>query len=75
MGHRRSGRKLVALLAAVVLLPLVGASSAAAPPPPARQFERVPVAGIDPRLLPVAIDDARAVTVMLELSGEPVARQ
>lgn len=40
-----------------------------------RLFERISVDGVDPHLLPASIDDARLVTVMLELAGQPVARQ
>ena len=40
-----------------------------------RSFERISVEGIDPQLLPASLDDVRQVTVMLELEGQPVARQ
>ncbi|HET9442091.1 MAG TPA: hypothetical protein VFO65_02140, partial [Acidimicrobiales bacterium] len=49
--------------------------SGAAPAQPGGQFERIPVAGVDPQLLPLSLDDASEVNVMLELAGTPVARR
>ena len=74
---RRPGWKVIAALTAAVLsLPLLIVPSSAAPlSDGARQFERLPVTGIDPQLLPASISSTRDVTVMLELAGEPVARQ
>ena len=65
----------IALLGVLSLLASMIATPVSAEEPAARKFERIPSAGIDPQLLPASIDDERAVTVMLELSGEPVARQ
>jgi minor extracellular serine protease Vpr len=43
-------------------------------PTGADRFEPVPVPGtIDPQVTPQALDDARVVTVMLEMRGDPVA--
>ncbi len=64
-----SALAVLSLLVSVVAAPVSGAE------PNERKFERVPFAGIDPQILPASIDDARTVTVMLELNGQPVARQ
>jgi subtilisin family serine protease len=40
----------------------------------ARTFERIPIDGLDPQLLPASLNDARKVTVMVELRGKPVAQ-
>jgi minor extracellular serine protease Vpr len=38
------------------------------------RFERSPIRGaVDPEVLPLGVDDARAINVMLELRGDPVA--
>jgi minor extracellular serine protease Vpr len=72
-------RRLVAILASTLLL--VGSSAA---PVGAResnaggshhQFERIDVSKIDPQLLPYVLDKGRQVTVMLEMSGGPVAEE
>ena len=42
--------------------------------PSVEAFERSPIQGaVDPHVLPSGIDDTRVVTVMIELSGDPVA--
>ncbi len=64
-----SALAVLSLLVSIVAAPVSGAE------PNGRNFERVPFAGIDPQILPASIDDARTVTVMLELNGLPVARQ
>ncbi|HEY6607806.1 MAG TPA: S8 family serine peptidase, partial [Candidatus Limnocylindria bacterium] len=46
---------------------------AAENPSPADRFEQTPQGEIDPQVLPNAVDDTRTVTVMLEMSGDPVA--
>jgi minor extracellular serine protease Vpr len=65
-------RRLIVFLVAAALvagaaLP-VGAQDA-----PERRFEEVSLAGIDAELLPALADPNRMVTVMLEMSGAPVA--
>ena len=58
----------LSLLVSALAAPISGAQ------PKGRHFERIPSAGIDPQLVPASLDDARIVTVMLEMKGQPVAR-
>jgi subtilisin family serine protease len=71
MVSRRVGRALP--IAAVSLIVLVTSIAGDAQVQPSRRYERIAVAGIDPQLLPVSLDE-KPVNVMLELSGDPVAR-
>lgn len=65
-------RRLVVFLAALVLL-VPGTTLAQDPTNPDR-FTPSPVRGIvDPQVLPIGLDDARSVTVILQLEGDPVA--
>ena len=72
----RLRRIVVALAATSLLTALFVPIVASAPGGQAgtRSFERIPIDGIDPALLPLAIDDVRKVTVMVEVRGAPVAR-
>jgi minor extracellular serine protease Vpr len=64
-------RRVFVLVTAVALFV---PSSTLAQGPAAGRFERSPIQGsIDPRVLPIGLDDAATVTVMLELAGDPVA--
>ncbi|MDQ2934783.1 MAG: S8 family serine peptidase [Chloroflexota bacterium] len=63
-------RALVLIIALALCVP----SSTLAQGPAAGRFERSPIQGsIDPQVLPIGLDDSATVTVMLELSGDPVA--
>lgn len=62
----------IALLLGGLLLPTV--SGASSPAQDDRDFARVPVSGIDPQLLPTALDDRRKVKAMVQVRGKPVAR-
>ena len=64
-------RRLIVLVAALTLV-LPGAALAQ-DPSPADRFIEAPAGAIDPQVLPNALDDTRTVTVMLEMSGDPVA--
>jgi subtilisin family serine protease len=65
-------RRLIVLVSVLTLL-LPGAAFAKNPSPLDR-FQTLPGAGpIDPQVLPNAMNDARPVTVMLEMRGDPVA--
>ena len=64
-------RRLIVLVAALTLV-LPGAALAQ-DPSPADRFIEAPAGEIDPQILPNALDDTRTVTVMLEMSGDPVA--
>jgi subtilisin family serine protease len=64
-------RRLIVLVAALTLM----LPSAALAENPARTgaVPEMVLSEIDPQVLPNALDDSRAVTVMLEMSGDPVA--
>jgi minor extracellular serine protease Vpr len=65
-------RRVFVLVTAVSLC--VPSSMLAQGPAAAARFERSPIQGsIDPQVLPIGLDDSATVTVMLELSGDPVA--
>ena len=65
-------RRLIALLAALALL-VPGTALGQDPTNPDR-FTPSPVRGVvDPQVLPIGLDDARTVTVILQLEGDPVA--
>ncbi len=65
-------RRLIVLVSALTLL--VPSAVFAENPSSSERFPTFPGAGpIDPQVMPNAIDDARAVTVMLEMRGDPVA--
>jgi minor extracellular serine protease Vpr len=62
------------LLVMVTALALLVPGTVLAQDPAAGRFERSPIQGtVDPQVLPIALDDSTRLTVMLELSGEPVA--
>lgn len=64
-------RLFVILLALVLLVPATAGGQAASG---VGRFAQAPSEGaIDPVMLPWAIDDARIVTVMVEMAGDPVA--
>ncbi|MEP6680951.1 MAG: S8 family serine peptidase [Chloroflexota bacterium] len=64
-------RRLFALIAVVALFV---PSGTLAQDPAAGRFERSPIQGsVVPKVLPIGMDDSARVTVMLELSGDPVA--
>jgi minor extracellular serine protease Vpr len=67
-------RKLAAAMAAsaLMLTVLLPAGALAADGPVKRQFERRGVSRVDVSRLPLMLDKARQVTVMLELGAEPV---
>jgi len=62
----------IALLLGGALLPTV--SGAESPARDDRAFDRIPISGIDPQLLPVSLDDRRTVKAMVQVRGKPVAR-
>jgi minor extracellular serine protease Vpr len=63
-------RRLLTLVVALSLL----APAAATAQEPGDRFEPAPTQGtIDPQVVPMALDDSRAVTVMVQMSGDPVA--
>ena len=64
-------RRIFVLVSALTLI-LTGAVSAQ-DPSGADRFTEAPQGAIDPQILPNALDDTRTVTVMLEMSGDPVA--
>ncbi len=64
-------RRIFVLVSALTLI-LTGAVSAQ-DPSGADRFQEAPAGAIDPQVLPNALDDTRTVTVMLEMSGDPVA--
>lgn len=62
------------LLVLVSVLALFVPSSVLAQDPAAGRFQRSPIQGsVDAQVLPVGLDDSTIVTVMLQLSGDPVA--
>jgi minor extracellular serine protease Vpr len=76
VGSRRFRLAFSITSVAVLVITLIGPAAANEPVRSAdRAFERIPLDGIDPQLLPASSDDTRPVTVMLELAGQPVARQ
>ncbi len=64
-------RRLLVLVSALSLI--VTGTVFAQNPSPADRFTEAPAGAIDPQVLPNALDDSRTVTVMLEMSGDPVA--
>ena len=74
MGNRRF-RLALSVTSAAILITTLFVPAVAREPSADRLFERISVDGVDPHLLPASVDDARQVTVMLELAGQPVARQ
>ena len=64
-------RRLIVLVAALTLA--LPGTALAQDPSPADRFTEAPAGSIDPQVLPNAVDDTRTVTVMLEMSGDPVA--
>lgn len=76
MGTRRFRLALSVASAAILITTLFVPAVAREPSQSGdRLFERISVDGVDPHVLPASVDDARQVTVMLELAGQPVARQ
>ena len=67
-------RKLAAAIAALALMltVLLPAGTLAADGPVKRQFERRGVSRVNVNRLPLMLDKARQVTVMLELGADPV---
>jgi len=62
------------LLVLVSVLALFVPSSVLAQDPAAGRFQRSPIQGsIDAQVLPIGLNDSTTVTVMLQLSGDPVA--
>src|SRR5688572_4525945 len=62
------------LLVMVSVLTLAFPLAVQARGPVTDRFERSPIQGaVDPQVLPLAVDDSRPVTVMLQLRGDPVA--
>ena len=65
-------RRLIVLVSALTLL--IPSAVFAQNPAGSERFPTYPGAGpIDPQVLPDAMNDARAVTVMLQMRGDPVA--
>ena len=64
-------RRLLVLVSALSLI--VTGTVFAQNPSPTDRFQEAPTGAIDPQILPNALDDVRTVTVMLEMSGDPVA--
>jgi minor extracellular serine protease Vpr len=65
-------RRLIVIVSALTLL--LPSAALAENPSQADRFQPVPGAGtIDPVVLPNAMDDSRTITVMIEMSGDPVA--
>jgi subtilisin family serine protease len=65
-------RRLIVLVSALTLL--MSSAAFAKNPSPLDRFQTLPGAGpVDPQVLPNAMSDARPVTVMLEMRGDPVA--
>ena len=63
----------IALLLGGLLLPAVSGAESPVPDDD-RSFERIPVAGIDPQLLPLSLDDRQTVKAMVQVRGKAVAR-
>ena len=62
------------LLLVISVASLTFPMAAYAQDPAVEAFERSPIQGaVDPQVLPNGLDDSRAITVMVELSGDPVA--
>ncbi len=62
------------VLTCLLLLGLVPAATAAQPEPAeTKSFDRIPLSGIDARLMPAMADPTRVLTVMVQMEGAPVA--
>ena len=65
-------RRIIVLASLLALV--IPSAVLARDPSPAAPLQTYPGAGrVDPQVLPNAMDDSRTVTVMLEMSGDPVA--